>query len=247
MVLSSLRTQTALFAPPSLVPANLTLDSYRALIELSDYPKQFLNSLTVAAIAVAITAVISIPVAYALTRFRVPGKRLILVSILYAYMFPPLLLAIPMYAVFVRLGIADTPIALAIAHCTLTLPLAIWLLWGFLRTMPFELEEAARVDGCTRLGSFFRIILPLCRPGLITVAIFTFLLSWTDYIYALVIVISDENKTLPLGIASMIGAFDLRWGEAMAGATLIAAPLVLMFLFLSRSLTEGIAAGAMKG
>jgi multiple sugar transport system permease protein len=247
MVLSSLRTQTALFAAPSLVPANLTLDSYRALIELSDYPKQFLNSLTVAAIAVAITAIISIPVAYALTRFRVPGKRLILVSILYAYMFPPLLLAIPMYAVFVRLGIADTLIALAIAHCTLTLPLANWLLWGFLRTMPFELEEAARVDGCTRLGSFFRIILPLCRPGLITVAIFTFLLSWTDYIYALVIVISDENKTLPLGIASMIGAFDLRWGEAMAGATLIAAPLVLMFLFLSRSLTEGIAAGAMKG
>jgi multiple sugar transport system permease protein len=247
MVLSSLRTQTALFAPPSLLPANLTLDSYRALIELSDYPKQFLNSLTVAAIAVAITAVISIPVAYALTRFRVPAKRLILVSVLYAYMFPPLLLAIPMYAVFVQLGIADTLFALAIAHCTLTLPLAIWLLWGFFKTMPFELEEAACVDGCTRLGSFFRITLPLCRPGLITVAIFTFLLSWTDYVYALVIVVSDENKTLPLGIASMIGAFDLRWGEAMAGATLIAAPLVLMFTFLSSSFTKGIAASAMKG
>ncbi len=247
MVLSSLRTQTALFAPPSLVPANLSMDSYRALIELSDYPKQFLNSVTVAAIAVAVTAIVSVPVAYALTRFPVPAKRLILISILYAYMFPPLLLAIPMYGVFVMLGIADTLLALAIAHCTLTLPLAVWLLWGFLKTMPFELEEAARVDGCTRLGSFVRIILPLCRPGLITVAIFTFLLSWTDYIYALVIVISDENKTLPLGIASMIGAFDLRWGEAMAGATLIAAPLVLMFMFLSNSFTEGIAAGAMKG
>jgi ABC-type glycerol-3-phosphate transport system permease component len=113
--------------------------------------------------------------------------------------------------------------------------------------MPFELEEAAMVDGCTRLGSFLRVVLPLSLPGIVTVAVFAFLLSWTDYAYALVMISSDTQKTLPVGIASMIGAFDMRWGEIMAGASLIAAPLFLMFMFLSRYFIQGLSAGAMKG
>jgi multiple sugar transport system permease protein len=152
-----------------------------------------------------------------------------------------------MYGFFVKLGIADTLLALVIAHCTLTLPLGIWLLWGFFKNMPFDLEEAARVDGCSRLGSFIRVILPLSLPGLVTVAVFTFLLSWTDYVYALLIVTSDDHKTLPLGLASMIGAFDMRWGEAMAGASLITAPLFVLFVFLSRYFIQGMSAGAVKG
>jgi multiple sugar transport system permease protein len=113
--------------------------------------------------------------------------------------------------------------------------------------MPFELEEAARVDGCTRLGSFVRVVLPLSVPGIITAGVFTFLLSWTDYVYALVMITSDERKTLPLGIASMIGSFEFRWGEAMAGATLIVIPLFVMFAFLSRFFIQGMSAGAVKG
>ncbi len=182
-----------------------------------------------------------------LTRFRVPGKSLVVGTVLYAYMFPPMLLAIPLYGCFVSLGIGDSLFGLVIAHCTLTLPLAIWLLWGFFKGMPFELEEAARVDGCTRLGSFVRVVLPLSVPGIITAGVFTFLLSWTDYVYALVMVTSDEHKTLPLGIASMIGSFDLRWGEAMAGATLIVVPLFVLFMFLSRYFIQGMSAGAVKG
>jgi multiple sugar transport system permease protein len=247
MILSSLRSQTDLFAVPSLVPHDLTLDSYRTLLELSDYSQQFMNSLIVALSVVVITGVVSIAVAYVLTRFNVPAKSLIFSTILYAYMFPPLLLAIPMYGFFVKLGIADSLLALVIAHCTLTLPLGIWLLWGFFKNMPFDLEEAARVDGCSRLGSFIRIILPLSLPGLVTVAVFTFLLSWTDYVYALLIVTSDDHKTLPLGLASMIGAFDMRWGEAMAGASLITAPLFVLFVFLSRYFIQGMSAGAVKG
>jgi multiple sugar transport system permease protein len=136
---------------------------------------------------------------------------------------------------------------LIIAHCTLTLPLGIWLLWGFFKSVPFDLEEAAMVDGCTRLGTFFRVVLPLSGPGIITVAIFSFLLSWTDYVYALVMVTSDSQKTLPLGIASMVGSFDMRWGEAMAGSSLIVLPLFLMFVFLSRYFIQGLSAGAIKG
>jgi multiple sugar transport system permease protein len=103
------------------------------------------------------------------------------------------------------------------------------------------------VDGCTRLGTFFRVVLPLSGPGIITVAIFSFLLSWTDYVYALVMVTSDSQKTLPLGIASMVGSFDMRWGEAMAGSSLIVLPLFLMFVFLSRYFIQGLSAGAIKG
>lgn len=247
MVLSALRSEKDLFSAPTLLPRRLTLDSFRTLLSLSDYPTQFRNSLIVAVSVVVITLSIAVVVAYVLTRFRVPGKALVVGGVLYAYMFPPMLLAIPLYGFFVSLGLGDSLFGLVIAHCTLTLPLAIWLLWGFFKGMPVELEEAARVDGCTRLGSFIRVVLPLSLPGIITAGVFTFLLSWTDYVYALVMVTSDEHKTLPLGIASMIGSFDMRWGEAMAGATLIVVPLFAMFVFLSRYFIQGMSAGAVKG
>lgn len=247
MVISSFRAPNALFTRPSLIPGPFSLESYDTLLQVTDYPVQFRNSLIVASSVVVITIVLSVMIAYAVTRFRVPGKTLIIGTMLYAYMFPPMLLAIPLYGIFVTLGIADSLIALVIAHCTLTLPLGVWLLWGFFKAMPFALEEAAMVDGCTRLGSFLRVVLPLSLPGIVTVAVFAFLLSWTDYAYALVMISSDTQKTLPVGIASMIGAFDMRWGEIMAGASLIAAPLFLMFMFLSRYFIQGLSAGAMKG
>jgi multiple sugar transport system permease protein len=247
MIVSSLRTPQELFARPTLWPRTVSLESYRNLLEVTDYPQQFRNSIVVALTVVAITLVASVIIAYAVTRFRVPFKMLIIGSMLYAYMFPPMLLAIPLYGIFVWLGLADSLFSLVIAHCTLTLPLGVWLLWGFFKSMPFELEEAAMVDGCTRLGSFLRVVLPLSLPGIVTVAVFSFLLSWTDYAYALVMISSDTQKTLPVGLASMVGSFELRWGEVMAGATLIALPLFLMFTLLSRYFIQGLAAGATKG
>jgi multiple sugar transport system permease protein len=247
MIVSSLRTSQDLFSRPTLLPKTVSLESYRNLLEVTDYPLQFRNSIVVALIVVAITLVASVIIAYAVTRFRMPFKMLIIGSMLYAYMFPPMLLAIPLYGIFVWLGIADSLFALVIAHCTLTLPLGVWLLWGFFKSMPFELEEAAMVDGCTRLGSFLRVVLPLSLPGIVTVAVFSFLLSWTDYAYALVMISSDTQKTLPVGLASMVGSFEMRWGEVMAGATLIALPLFLMFTLLSRYFIQGLAAGATKG
>ncbi len=247
MLVSSFRDPQHLFARPTLLPGALSLENYATLLQITDYPEQFRNSVIVASAVVAITLVCSVMIAYAVVRFRVPGRTLIIGTMLYAYMFPPMLLAIPLYSMFVQLGIADSPAALVIAHCTLTLPLGVWLLWGFFKTMPFELEEAAMVDGCTRLGSFLRVVLPLSAPGIVTVAVFSFLLSWTDYAYALVMVSSDTQKTLPVGIASMIAAFDLRRGEVMAGASLIVAPLFVLFTFLSRHFIQGLGAGAMKG
>ncbi|MEF2552953.1 carbohydrate ABC transporter permease [Aurantimonas sp. A2-1-M11] len=248
MVISSLRPPSALFTRPTLLPeGGFSLESYRTLLQYTDYGQQFLNSLLVAGFVVVITLVLSIIVAYTVTRYRVPGKTALIGSMLYAYMFPPLLLAIPLLSIFAELGLADTRLSIVIAHCTLTLPLGVWLFWGFFKSMPFDLEEAAMIDGCTRFGAFVRIILPLSLPGIVTVAIFSFLLSWTDYIFAFVLLSSDSQKTLPVGLSSILGTFDVRWGEVMAGATLIALPLLFLFMFLSRYFIQGLAAGAMKG
>ncbi len=247
MVVSSLREPTELLTNVSLIPNVLSLESYRNLLELTDYPRHFMNSVIVAVVAVLVTMVFSVMIAYAVTRQRIRGKKLIVGAMLYAYMFPPLLIAIPIFTIFARMGLSDTLTGLIASHLTLTLPLGVWFLWGFFKSMPFELEEAAMVDGCTRLGAFLRVVLPLALPGLITVAIFSFLLSWTDYTFALVMIGSDANKTLPVGLASMVGSFDLRWGEIMAGSTLIALPLFAAFALMSQYFIQGLGAGAVKG
>jgi ABC-type glycerol-3-phosphate transport system permease component len=249
MIVSSLRPERDLFRTPTLIPETLDphLTSYQNLLWLTDYPRQFLNSLVVAGAVVAITLVVSVIVSYVISRYRVRGKSMIIGGMLYAYMFPPMLLAIPLLSIFAKWGIADSLLSLIIAHCTMTIPLGVWLLWGFFKAMPMHLEEAAMVDGCTRAGAFFRVVLPLSLPGIVTVAIFSFLLSWTDYVFALVMISSDSLKTLPLGLASILGSFDARWGELMAGATLITLPLLVIFILLSRYFIQGLAAGAVKG
>lgn len=249
MMVSSVRPARDLFSVPTLWPEQIDwgFESYSTLLRLTDYPQQFMNSVLVALLVVAITLVLSIVIAYTITRYRVRGRNLIIGGMLYAYMFPPLLLAIPLLSIMARLGLADTLAAVIVAHCTLTLPLGTWLFWGFFKSMQFDIEEAAMVDGCTRVGAFVRIILPISLPGIVTVAIFSFLLSWTDYVFALVLTSSDANKTLPVGLASLLGSFDARWGELMAGATLIALPLLVAFIFLGRYFIQGLAAGAVKG
>jgi multiple sugar transport system permease protein len=249
MIVSSLRPEKELFGQPELFPKNIdwNFTSYRNLLELTDYPLQFANSIFVALAVVAITLVVSVIIAYVVTRYRIPGKTAMIGSMLYAYMFPPLLLAIPLLSIFAKIGFADHLIAVVLAHCTLSIPLGVWMLWGFFKVMPFDLEEAAMVDGCSRAGAFVRVVLPLSLPGIVTVSIFSFLLSWTDYVFSFILVNSDANKTLPVGLASIIGSFDARWGELMAGATLITLPLFILFMFLSKYFIKGLAAGAVKG
>jgi multiple sugar transport system permease protein len=247
MVICSFRQPQVFYTSRSLLPVSPTLEYYRTLIQRTDFPLQFWNSIIVATATVVVTLVVSIMMAYAVSRFKVRGKKVVIATMLYAYMFPPLLLAIPLTSIFAAFNLIDRLPSLVVAHFTMTLPLAVWFLWGFLKAMPFELEEAAMVDGCSRLSAFVRVILPLSLPGLTTVAIFSFLLSWTDYTFGLVLLSSDSNKTLPVGLASLLGGVDMRWGEMMAGATLIVIPLFVLFAFFSRYFVAGMSAGAVKG
>ena len=174
MLISSVRDPKVLYNSIDLLPGPYSLESYETLLAATDFTIWFANSVKVALGTVAITLVISVLISYAVTRLNIRGKTTIVGTMLYAYMFPPLLLAIPLYAIFVRLGLADTHLALIISHCTITLPLGVWLLWGFFKQLPPDVEEAAMVDGCSRLGAFFRVVLPLSLPGITTVAIFSF-------------------------------------------------------------------------
>jgi multiple sugar transport system permease protein len=247
MILSSFRAPQKLFLDTSLAFWPPDLSSYSSLLKLTDYPANFLNSVLMAAITVVVATSLSAFIAYGATRLHFRGKTAMVASMLFAYMFPPLMLVIPMSAIFRAIGLTDSLLALLIAHLAISLPLAVWLLWGFFKTMPFELEEAAMVDGCSQFSAFIRVVLPLSAPGLITVGIFSFLLSWADYVFALILIMSDKNKTLPVALASMLGAQDLRWGELLAGASLIALPLFLLFTFCYRYFVAGLASGALKG
>jgi multiple sugar transport system permease protein len=247
MLISSLREPQKLFLDTSLVFWPPDLSSYKSLLELTNYPVNFINSVLLALATIVAATILSSFIAYGATRLRFRGKTMLIASMLFAYMFPPLMLVIPMSALFRMAGLADSLWGLLIAHLAISLPLAVWLLWGFFKSMPFDLEEAAMVDGCSQFGAFIKVVLPLSAPGLITVGIFSFLLSWADYVFALILIMSDDRKTLPVALASMLGAQDLRWGEILAGATLIALPLFVVFTFCYRYFVAGLTAGAVKG
>lgn len=245
MVISGLRAGRALFEP-LLLPGPYSWQGYKTILSLTDFPTYYLNSILIAVGTTAITVAVVTPMAYALVRSRLPGMMLMVRAMLFAYMFPALLLAIPIYIFLVKIGLDDTRLSLILTHSTFTLPLGVWLMWGFFKNFPFEVEESAFIDGCSRLQAIYRVIMPLTLPGVLTVVLFAFVLSWSDFVFSLILITSDELKTLPYGLASIDDAYDANWGELMAGSTMICLPLLALFAFLSRYFIRGLSMGAVK-
>lgn len=245
MLISGLRAGRALFEP-LLLPGPYSWQGYKTILSLTDFPTYYLNSILIAVCTTAVTVAVVTPMAYALVRSRLPGMMLMVRAMLFAYMFPALLLAIPIYIFLVKIGLDDTRLSLILTHSTFTLPLGVWLMWGFFKNFPFEVEESAFIDGCSRLQAIYRIIMPLTLPGVLTVVLFAFVLSWSDFVFSLILITSDELKTLPYGLASIDDAYDANWGELMAGSTMICLPLLALFAFLSRYFIRGLSMGAVK-
>ena len=245
MVISGLRAGRALFEP-LLLPGPYSWQGYKTILSLTDFPTYYLNSILIAVGTTVVTVAVVTPMAYALVRSRLPGMMLMVRAMLFAYMFPALLLAIPIYIFLVKIGLDDTRLSLILTHSTFTLPLGVWLMWGFFKNFPFEVEESAFIDGCSRLQAIYRIIMPLTLPGVLTVVLFAFVLSWSDFVFSLILITSDELKTLPYGLASIDDAYDANWGELMAGSTMICLPLLALFAFLSRYFIRGLSMGAVK-
>lgn len=228
-------------------PTGFDLTLFRNIWNETNYPVYYANSFIVASATTLITIILSTMMAYVLTRFRFIGRSLMLNAMLVGYMLPPLLLAIPMLGIFVSLGIDDTIAALTISHIAITLPFGVWMLVSFFKTIPFELEESSWVDGASRLRSIAQVLMPLMLPGIISVAVFSFIVSFTDYTFGLMIVSSEQNKTIPIGLATIKESITLHRGELLAGAALIALPMVVLFSFVTKYFIRGLIAGAVKG
>jgi multiple sugar transport system permease protein len=241
MLLSSVKQNADIFrSPPTLWPTLApTLGHFRSLLETTNYLLYLRNSVVVALSATALALLLAVPAAYGLTRYRFPFKRQMAAFVLLLYLFPPIMLIIPLFVLFSRLGLSNTLTGLIIGHATFTLPFALWLLWAFFRTIPLTLEEAAWMDGASRSRAVRDVVLPLSLPGIACVAIFTFVVSWSDYFFAFAFVTEEEIKTITLGAYALIDIEAAEWGRVLAAGVLIAFPPLLGLFLVQRYLLEG--------
>ena len=249
MVVTSLKPGFELFRrPPTLLPETVTFEHYWRLLEETPFLQYFANSVLLATTTTVLVVVLGTLGAYSLVRFRYRGRESLAFLVLFTYLLPSVVLIIPLYLLMVRLGLANTITSLVIAYTTFALPYALWLLRSFMAGIPEDLESAALVDGATRLGAFRDVILPQLLPGIISTALFTFILAWNEYLYALVLVNSDSARPLTTGVMTMlVSAFNIEWSLLMAASVMMSVPLILVFTFLQGYLTRGFGAGAVKG
>ena len=251
LVTSSFKTGLELISPtPTLLPLHPSLANYARVFSTGLIVDFFVNSIKISIITTICLIVIASLAAYSLTRFQYPGRSIIANSVLAAYMFPGILLAVPLAIFYADVGLINTHFGLILAYVTFGLPFALWLLIAYFETIPHEIDEAARVDGASHFGVYWRVILPLAAPGLVTAAIFAFLGAWNEFLLALVLIQQNELKTLPVGLALFLqgGPGDtIEWGGRMAAGVMVIFPSLLFFILVSRYIVHGLAAGAVKG
>lgn len=243
----SLKTPSeALTSPPVWFPSKFTLDSYRTVLFDRGFARFFMNGLLVSTSTALISLALGSAAAYGLNmNFR--GSQVLALSILFVRMIPPIVLAIPLFKIMRDYGLLDTYRGLILVYVVFTLPFATWMMRGFLLDVPAELEDAARIDGHSRLGAFVRIVLPLTAPGLAATSIFCFLLAWNEYLFALILTRSPSTQTMPIAVSSFMTDQYIEWGNMAATAVLAIVPVVLLMAMVQRYLVRGLTFGAVKG
>jgi N,N'-diacetylchitobiose transport system permease protein len=233
---------------PTWLPLHPTLDHFRDAIDRPYFWDGIKNSLIIVLVAVALSMVLALLAAIALAKFRFSGRTVFIVLIIGIQMLPQAGLIIPLYVVLARYHQVNTLTGVIVTYMTFVLPFSVWVLRGFLLGIPKELEEAAMVDGSTRLGAFVRILLPLVAPGLVATSVFAFITSWNEYIFARVLLSDQANQTATVWLSYFYGTGrHTDWGALMAASTLIAVPVVVFFLIVQRKIAFGLTAGAVKG
>jgi multiple sugar transport system permease protein len=247
MLVTSLKEHDEIYGTSAtLFPQRPTLESYRVLFFETDYFLFFRNSMTVALATTFLTVLCASLAAYAIARLDFPGRKFLARGIIYTYLVPQSLLFIPLFAIMVGVGLTNSLTGLTLAHMGFTIPFCTWLLIGYFMSIPIELEEAALVDGCTRLGVLFRIVLPISLPALAVVAFFSFTLSWNEYLYAIVFNSDPDVLTIPTGLSNFIIEDVFFWGPIMASTALTVIPPLAVYFFFQRWLITGLTMGAVK-
>lgn len=244
---TSLKPDADLTRLPPFLPTAPTMDHYRAVFSGTPFLRIIANSALVASAATVLSLAFGSLAAFGLAKLRVRFKGPVLLFVLSASMFPPIATVSPLYLIIRTLGLRDTVWALIVTYTTFTLPLTIWVLTGFFDRIPNEIYRASRVDGCSPLQSFTRIMLPLAAPGIVTAGILVFIFSWNEFLFALTFTATTASRTIPVAIALFPGLHEVPWGDIAAASVVVTLPLVLLVLFLQKRIIEGLTAGAVKG
>jgi multiple sugar transport system permease protein len=237
-----MRSLVSMFWPRPLVSEN-----YQQLLSKTDFVSWYGNSATVAISSTLLATAVGTIGAYALARLKFLGRGFMASATLITYLVPPSILFIPLYAQMRNLGLANSLAGLIAAYPSFTVPFVTWLLMGYFESIPEELEEAAMIDGATRFGAFYRVVLPLSAPGVLAAGLYAFTQAWNEFLYALVFITDGRLRTLPVGLASFITGDVYGWGYLMAGAVLTTLPVIAAYIYLQKYMVEGLTAGSVKG
>src|SRR4051812_43099131 len=252
MLLTSIKSGfAAMQLPPQWWPREPTLASYQKLLDPTnsvgqDFLRFFWNSLFVSITTTILAVIVAVPAAYAFSRFDFPGRKFLFFAVLLRNMFPAVIFLVPLFILMRLLGLVNTHGSLIITYLTFGLPLAIWLLKGFYDNIPFQLEQAARIDGATRFQAFILIVMPLSAPGIIATAIYSFIQAWNEYVYALTFLNDKSKLTLPVGLQRFFSEFATNWPGLMAASFIMSIPVVVLFLVLQKYFVKALTEGAVK-
>ncbi|MCD6189685.1 MAG: carbohydrate ABC transporter permease [Thermococcus sp.] len=244
--INSLKPTPELLGTPSFLPKKVTFEHYKHLFNRIAFLRYYRNSFIVGVVTATVTAVAGAFAAYSIFRCKYPGRGFLYRFFISSYVFPKVLVLVPLYIMFSKIGIIDTPLALVAAHVMLIAPFSVWILRAFFQNVPVEIEEAALIDGAGRVQTIFKIFIPLAAPGIAAIWINAFLMSWSEYLFASTLVISDSTKTLPVGMAYFLQEYAIEWGIMMAGSVLIAIPPIIGFAFAGKYFVQGLTAGGIK-
>jgi multiple sugar transport system permease protein len=240
------RPDNLMFKLPPPLLFKPTLEHFRVMFFQRQFPAYIMNSVIVCIFSVGISLLLGSLAGYAFSRFRFWGKKTIFLGFLTIRMLPPIVLVIPLFVLFRISGLLDTHIGLILAYSSFNIPLVTWMMRGFFEAVPVELEEAAFMDGCTRFGTLIRIVLPLTAPGLAASAVFSLLLSWNEFLFALVLTSTKKAQTIPVGVAATIGDTVIEWGNMSVACLLTVIPVIVFSMLLQKHIAKGITSGALK-
>ena len=247
-LLTSLKKEEAIITTVmQYIPKEITFQNYVDIWTRSNFPILLTNSAITTAMTVVICATLGTLASYAIARFQFRGRRELMLFYLVIRMFPAVMIIIPLFILMRNVGLLDSRLGLVLAYTTFLLPVFIWMMKGFFDAVPLELEDAARIDGCSRIGAMLRVILPLVVGGLVATAVFVAIGAWNEFLFALMMTTSTGSRTWPVGLQLMVGEFQLPWGTLAAGGIVSIVPVVVLFAMVQRALVRGLTAGAVKG